>query len=268
MKLGVSSYSFTWAIGVQGSMPEKRLNELDLLDRAKELNIGLVQIADNMPLHEMSDEQVQTLCTKAETLGISFEAGANSMTPSNLERYIRIAEKIKSRILRFSIDGMDYKPNVKDVIGIVKNAQSELKKRDIILALENHGRLYTHDFRNIMEAVGNSHVGICLDCANSLGLGEGFHEVVRELAPYTVNFHVKEVYIKRKYHMMGFDIEGRPFGEGCLPVQWMLEQLPSKCETAILEQWTPPETDIQATIAKERDWAGRSILYLKKYFDG
>jgi sugar phosphate isomerase/epimerase len=267
MKLGVSSYSFTWAIGVQGSMPEKKMNESDLLDRAKELNVGLVQVADNMPLHEMSDEQIERFCQRADALGISLEAGANNMTPENLERYITIAEKINSRILRFSIDGKDYKPGVKDVIGIVRNAQSELKKRDIILALENHDRLYTHDFCDIMEAVGNSHVGICLDCANSLGLGEGFHEVVRELAPYTVNFHLKEVHIKRKYHMMGFDVEGRPFGEGCLPAQWMLEQLPSKCETAILEQWTPPEADIHKTIAKERDWARRSILYLKKYFE-
>lgn len=52
---------------------------------------------------------------------------------------------------------------------------------------------------------------------------------------------------------MCFDIGGRPFGEGCLPLKWMLEQLPSKCQTAILEQWTPPEKTLQATIIKERD---------------
>lgn len=266
MKLGVSSYSFTWAIGVPGSLPKKTLTEVDLLDRVGELKLGLLQIADNLPLHKMSDEQIETLCRKADVSGISFEVGASNMTPENLEMYMNIAEKMKSPILRFSIDGKDFKPGVDEVISIVRNAQSELKKRNIILALENHDRLYTHDFRDIMEAVGNGHVGICLDCANSLGLGEGFHEVVRELAPYTVNFHLKEVFIKRKYHMMGFDVEGRPFGEGCLPLQWMLQQLPSKCETAILEQWTPPETDVEMTVAKEREWAGKSISYLRKYF--
>ena len=66
---------------------------------------------------------------------------------------------------------------------------------------------------------------------------------------------------------MGFDIEGKPFGEGCLPLQWMLEQLPSKCKTAILEQWTQPENTIQETIEKELDWARRSISDLKNYFD-
>lgn len=68
--------------------------------------------------------------------------------------------------------------------------------------------------------------------------------------------------------MMGFDIEGKPFGEGCLPLEWMLTQLPSGCKTAILEQWTPPEGTIQATIEKEQKWARQSISYLKNYIKG
>jgi sugar phosphate isomerase/epimerase len=266
MKLGISSYSFTWATGVKDSIPEKRFNETNLLNTARELELELVQIADNMPLHEMTEEQVHTLCETAGNLQIAIEVGANDLTAANLEHYIHLADKLKSKILRFSIDGKDHKPGVNEVISIVRNAVPELKNRGITLALENHERLLTFDFREIIEAVGNSHVGICLDCANSLGVGEGFREVVTALAPYTVNFHLKEVFIRRKSHMMGFEIEGRPFGEGCLPLQWMLEQLPPTCKTAILEQWTPPEENLQRTIQKERDWAERSIAYLKPYF--
>jgi sugar phosphate isomerase/epimerase len=267
MKLGISSYSFTWAIGVSGHLPEKCLNELELLDLARELNVGLVQIADNMPLHKMSDARIDALSGKAGEYRLDLETGANRMTSANLEKYIRIAERLKSRILRFAVDGKDYHPDVREIVSIAKNAEPELKKRNIILALENHDRLFTSDFRNIIEKVNSPYVGICLDCANSIGLGEGFREVVEALAPYTVNFHLKEVYIKRKYHKMGFDVEGKPFGEGCLPIQWMLDQLPSKCKTAILEQWTPPEENVVKTIEKERDWAGRSIAYLREYFD-
>ena len=201
MKLGISSYSLTWAIGVQGRFPEKRLNELDLLNVAKELKLGLVQIADNMPLHEMSEEQIHDLSQKANDLHIELEAGANIMTSSNLERYITIAEKIKSKILRFAIDGKDYHPTIAQVISIIKNAEPELKKRNIILALENHDRLFAGEYRNIIEEVNSPRVGICLDCANSLGKGEGFHEVVKELAPYTVNFHLKEVYKIGRAHV-------------------------------------------------------------------
>lgn len=267
MKLGISSYSFTWAIGVPGSLPQKKLNETDLLNIAKDLNLGLVQIADNMPLHNMPAVQLENLIRKAHEDGIQLEVGSKNMDPDNLEKYIYIAEKIKSKILRFLIDGDDFNPKITEIISIIKNAEPELRKRGITLAIENHDRFIASEYVQIMEKVNSHYVGICMDCANSFGVGEGFHEVVEQLAPFAVNFHVKEVYIKRKYHKMGFDIEGRPFGEGCLPLKWMLERLTSKCQTAILEQWTPPEETLQATILKEHEWANKSISYLKNFSD-
>jgi sugar phosphate isomerase/epimerase len=265
MKLGISSYSYTWAVGVPGHFPPVRLSETDLLSRATELGVKLVQVADNMPLHLMPENRLQQFVDHAGSLNIELEAGANRMTADNLERYIEIAQRIKSGILRFVIDGDDFRPDVEEIISIIKNAEPELRKREIVLAIENHDRLYTYQFEEIITRVGSPFVGICLDCANSLGVGEGIREVVSRLAPYSVNFHLKEVSIKRKFHKMGFDIEGKPFGEGTLPLHWMLMQLPEKCRTAILEQWTPPEPDILETVRKEEKWARQSIEYLRKY---
>lgn len=267
MRLGISSYSFTWAVGVPGNLPQKPLKCTDLLNLAKSLGVLLVQIADNMPLHEMTANQLENLVHQAWELNLEIEVGAKNLTASNLERYIQIAGMFHSKILRFVIDAPGYRPTIEEVIAIIVHAEPKLRERNIILAIENHDRMFTDEFVQIMEKVNSPYVGICLDCANSLGVGEGFHEVVQKLAPYTVNFHLKEVSIKRKYHMMGFDVEGKPFGEGCLPLEWMLEQLLPKCQTAILEQWTPPEADVQMSMVKELDWAKRSIAYLSKYME-
>jgi hypothetical protein len=35
------------------------------------------------------------------------------------------------------------------------------------------------------------------------------------------------------------------------------------CQSAILELWTPPEPEPEATIIKEEKWAQESIEYLK-----
>jgi sugar phosphate isomerase/epimerase len=266
MKLGISSYTFTWAVGMKDHLPEKQLDINGLLRLARELGVSLVQIADNMPLHKMTDEQLEDLVHKASAKGIELEAGANQMTQENIITYLSIAERLKSKILRFVIDGEGYKPPLEEVISIVRNLESELRGRGIILALENHDRFLARQFLQIVEKVNSPYVGICLDCANSFGAGEGFHEVVNQLAPYVVNLHLKEISIKRKYHKMGFDIEGKPFGEGDLPLEWMLSQLTPKCETAILEQWTPPEPTLEQTIIKELDWAKKSVGYLRKYF--
>lgn len=265
MILGISSYTYTWAVGVPGHFPPQRLTETGLLDKAKDNGINLVQIADNLPLHELDNHRMEALILKAARENIELEAGFNNMTPENLEKYILIAEKIKSRILRFVIDGPGYTPSVKEIVSVIKNAEPELRKRKIILALENHDRLFSHEFRTIIETVASRYVGICLDCANSLGAGEGIREVVGNLSPYVVNFHLKEISIKRKFHRMGFDIEGVPFGKGMLPIHWIIEQLTGKCRTAILELWTPPDGDIASTIAKENKWAKESLAWLRMY---
>lgn len=265
MILGVSSYSFTWAVGVPGHLPPAPISELELLKKTKELGVKLVQIADNMPLHEMNGARIGNLISEAAESGIEIEVGSNRMTADRLEQYIEIAENLNSKILRFVIDGEDYTPSIPDIIAIIMNAEPELRKRKITLALENHDRLLSKEFALIISKISSRYVGICLDCANSLGAGEGFREVVTMLAPFAVNFHLKEVSIKRKFHKMGFDVEGKPFGQGQLPLEWMLGQLTEKCRTAILEQWTPPEETMEKTIEKESGWAAQSVTYLRKY---
>ena len=265
MILGISSYSFTWAVGVPGHMPPSPLTELEVLGKAKELGVKLVQIADNMPLHLMNGGRIERLISEAATAGIELEVGSNRMTSERLEQYITIAENLNSKILRFVVDGEGYTPSIVEIVAIIKNVEPELRKRKIILALENHDRLLSREFAWIIGKISSRYVGICLDCANSLGAGEGFREVVTMLAPFAVNFHLKEVSIKRKFHKMGFDVEGKPFGEGALPLEWMLEQLSDRCKTAILEQWTPPEENLAVTIEKENDWAVRSIAHLRQF---
>jgi 3-oxoisoapionate decarboxylase len=268
MILGIGSYTFTWAVGVPGHIPAYPLNEQGLILKARELGVGLIQIADNLPLDKMDDKRIEELVAMAAVSGIILEAGSNRMTADRLEQYIGIAERIGSGILRFVIDGEGYAPHLNEVVAIIKDAEPELKKRNIILALENHDRLLSREFAGIIERAGTNNAGICLDCANSLGAGEGIREVVETLAPYTVNLHLKEIMIQRKFHRMGFDVEGKPFGKGQLPLEWILSKLTNACRTAIVELWTPPEENIEDTILKERSWAEQSIRYLRNFIRG
>jgi sugar phosphate isomerase/epimerase len=138
----------------------------------------------------------------------------------------------------------------------------------IWLGIENHDRFTAATLREIIEDAGCERIGVCLDTANSLGAGEGLDVVVETLAPLVLNLHVKDFHIARVPHQMGFTVTGRPAGSGCLDVGRLLERLAParRCETAILEIWTPPEARIEETIAKEATWAAQSIQYLKPFF--
>lgn len=267
MKLGISSYTYTWSVGVPGSEPEKPWDELVLVKKAAELQVDCLQIADNLPLHLMEEQRLLELKQQAVNAGIELEAGARGMTADMLHRYLGIARQLDSSLLRFVIDGPDFKPSNEEVKAIIRSAIPELEKHGIRLAIENHDRLHARDFLDIVRGSESEHVGICLDSVNSMGAGEGIETITTMLAPYTFNLHIKEFVVERHPHMMGFTIEGRPVGQGQLPLSWMLEQLGPRCRSAILESWTPPEESIDKTMTKEEAWAIESINYLRtNYF--
>ncbi len=265
MQLGISTYTYGWAVGVPGNRPENPLDEQALLNRANAFGLRVVQIGDNLPLHELPAERLNELKKRLDSELIRLEIGARGLTEAHLQGYIGLSYSLKSRLLRFVIDAPDYAPSIDEVVSILRNALPVLERMNLTLGLENHDRLLAREFADIVERVGSPNVGICLDSVNSMGAGEGLVEVVNTLSPYTVNLHLKDFGIRRLPHQMGFQIDGRPAGQGMLNIPWLLEQVSryGRCQTAILEQWVVPEATLTATIAKEAAWAEESMDYLQ-----
>jgi sugar phosphate isomerase/epimerase len=169
-------------------------------------------------------------------------------------------------LLRFVVDENKYEPETETIIAILKNVLSDLKRHHITLGIENHDRFKATDLRRMMETISDDLVGICLDSSNSIGAGEGLAWVADVLAPYTVNFHIKDFCIRRFPHNMGFTVEGAPTGKGMLDLSMVMEKLAkyNRCQSAILEQWTVPGNNMDETIEKEKQWAVEGIQYLKQ----
>ncbi len=266
MRLGLSSYTYTWAVGVPGSEPANRLGAFGLLEKAQLSGINLVQIADNLPLENLSKEELSLLSGFAKARKINLEMGGRGLTPEHTIKCLMVAEAIGSPILRMVIDTKDFLPEIPEITGIIRDLIPEFKSRKIRLAIENHDRLKARDFERIILDAGSEWVGICLDSVNSMGAGEGFETVSEILLPYTINLHVKDFTIKRANHKMGIIIEGTPAGKGMLNITDLIEKAGTgnKCSSAVLELWTPPENNIESTIQKEERWADESIDYLRK----
>lgn len=269
MHLGLGSYTYGWNIGIPGNIPAVPMSELDLVGKAHENKVSILQIGDNLPLHLFTAARKSHFKAALERNHLTLEIGAKTLNAINIATYIDLAQYFKSTLLRFIIDGDDYRPDLPDIAASIKDFLPELKNNQIRLAIENHDRLRAKDFAWIMDSVGSDQVGICLDCANSLGAGEGLEQVVHILAPYTINLHIKDYQIKRLPHKMGFIVEGVKMGDGILDLAWLLDCLSQhgRCHTAILEQWVPPEKDLDQSCSKERLWADESFFYLKSNFN-
>jgi sugar phosphate isomerase/epimerase len=267
MQAGISSYTYTWAIGVPGNEPIRPMTIYQLLDKAVQHNVPVVQVADNLPLYVYSKDEQDNILQYARKNHVKVEVGTKRLDEENLERYLDIAGRFHSPFLRIVIDDANYAPAINEVIAIIKNALPAFQQKNIKLAIENHDRFTSREFVKIIEKSSPGWTGICLDSVNSMGAGEGLDTVIHHLAPLAINLHVKEFTVKRAYHKMGFLVEGLPLGQGMLPMKRLLQEIGPACTSAILEQWTPPEAKICDTVNKERQWAEESIKHLKNWLN-
>jgi len=268
MQLGISSYTYTWSVGVPGSMPVHQMSATELVDRAVAFGLKLVQIADNLPIENFTDTELENLRQYAFKKGVCIEMGGRGLTTEHTLKCLRAAEILHSPILRMVIDGAGFEPDIASIIQKIRELLPEFKSRKIALAIENHDRLKAREFEQIIQAINSEWVGICLDSVNSMGAGEGFETVAERLIPYTINLHLKDFSIRRVSHKMGLIIEGTPAGCGMLNIEDLISKLNrlGRCHCAILELWTPPESLLADTIDKELEWADQSIRYLKTKF--
>jgi sugar phosphate isomerase/epimerase len=265
MNIGVGSYALAWSIGVPGFIPPSPMNIFQFLEFVYHKGITLVQIADNLPLHIYSRKELNNILNRSQELGIKVEVGTRGLIPENINRYLEIASLFSADLLRVVIDTHEFKPDLKEINRIIGNLLPELERRNIKLAIENHDRFKSRQFKDIIKNADSELVGICLDSVNSIGADEGFDSVFDTLAPYTINLHLKDYVIRRKAHMMGFDILGTPAGKGMMPINRVMEILKKygKSKSIIVELWPSPEDTIQQTIRKEKQWVNDSIEYLK-----
>jgi sugar phosphate isomerase/epimerase len=268
MELGLSTYTYTWAFGVPGHIPPASMTLNQLIDKANSFDLKVIQIADNSPLHLLSATDLETLSNYANRNNIRLETGTRGLNFEKVKTYLSIAKILKSDILRIVIDEQGYEPELNEVIKVLKSIIPLLKESGVRLAIENHDRFKSAEFVLMISETDHEFIGICLDSVNSLGAAEGIDEVIKNLAPFTINLHLKEFSIKRVSHKMGFVIEGLPAGQGMLNIPSLLQAIEKagKCRSAILELWTPPADSIEETIRREDDWANQSVYFLKDLF--
>jgi 3-oxoisoapionate decarboxylase len=265
MEIGISSFTYGWNIGIENSMPKNVMNEVDLVNQTVRFGLKCLQIGDNLPIHTFTNTRKENLRNLLNLNDIRFEIGAKKLTREHLKTYIDLCVFFQSPLLRFIIDGDNYEPDKEEVITIIKEFLPQLIQNNIVLGIENHDRFKARELAEIMSAINHKNVGICLDCVNSMGAGEGLEYVTEILAPHTVNLHVKDFKARRLPHKMGFVVDGEIAGKGMTNLPWLITQIApfGRCQSAILEQWVPPESDLELTCKKEIDWANKGIIYLK-----
>ncbi len=263
MRLGVSSYTFTWGIGIEGfEKPPKPLSVFDLLEKAKELEVEVLQICDNIPLSQLDEDTIRQLEIKSKEYGIALEFGTRGLDEDNIYKYIDICRYCKAKILRTILIGSEFH-DLDITVERLKSFIPLLEQNDIVMVLENHSTHTAVQLRQIIQSVNSENLGICLDTVNSFQNLECPDQVIESLIDISKNIHIKDFDIVRVNGQLGFSIFGTPAGRGKLNVPEILHRIKDADVSIVLELWTPFGSNIVDTIRTEDEWAKESIIYLK-----
>ncbi|MEQ1751494.1 MAG: TIM barrel protein, partial [Prosthecobacter sp.] len=217
--LVIHSYSHRWR-GKHSSIKHPAFRDvLDVMDHGRELGIGSLQIG----VEGWSLDLAQKVRASSESYDMKLEGSIRlPQAPGDVERFtheLRIGKEAGATIFRTAIGGRRYEVFSKRTdfeqwqAGAKRSlelAEPIARRLGVRIAVENHKDFETVELVEMMQAISSPQIGVCLDTGNSLALLESPLEVVRQLAPYTLTVHFKDIAV----HLTedGFEMADVPLG--------------------------------------------------------
>ena len=108
----------------------------------------------------------------------------------------------------------------------IELAEPVLRRHKVALGIENHKGWRSAEQAAWLKRVSSEWVGIHFDYGNNLSLCEHPSETLRNLLPYTIACHLKDMAVE--FYDDGFLLSEVPLGEGMLDLKGMTAQLKAK----------------------------------------
>jgi 3-oxoisoapionate decarboxylase len=267
MKVGISSYTFPWAIGFKDAAPQVPLKPMNLLEKAVELGVGLVQFGPNMPLDRLPERELRDLTKHATTWNIDLEMATVGITPETLRDQIQFARKLDMILLKTTPEHPKGCVPMRTVISsCLREIVNDLANQEMGLAIDN-SCIPAPELNELLESIRSPWLGAALDTATPMALLQGWQISTRVLAHRTLCLHIKDFTVQPAPHGMGFSVKGCPVGKGQLNIPWLVESFAAlRIEpSAIVESWTPEQQTLEETIALEDAWAKQSVNYIRRF---
>ena len=230
--LVIHSYSHRWR-GKHSSIKHPAFRDvLDVMDHGRELGIGSLQIG----VESWSFDLAQKVRASSESFDMKLEGSIRlPQAPGDAERFtheLRIGKEAGATIFRAAIGGRRYEVFSRRTdfeqwqAGAKRSlelAEPIARRLGVRIAVENHKDFETAELVEMMQAISSPQIGVCLDTGNSLALLESPLEVVRQLAPYTLTVHFKDIAV----HLTedGFEMAEVPLGQGMLDLPLMIREI-------------------------------------------
>lgn len=235
MKLGIDSYSFHRFFGdvrLGETVTEQHFprGSLDVVDIAQRLGADVVSLQTCFlpPALSMDVAEWRTALGSTEPViawghpdGLAF--GGADGAAEDLYRWIQLAPALGCKLVRLVAgnSGTDRRGRPLEFLArALSQAVAVARTSGAQLALENHADLTASELEQLLLLVDDPALGVCLDTANALRVGDDPLEATLRLLPHLRMVHLKDV--ERGDFEPSVGPRSVPYGTGVVPVRDIL----------------------------------------------
>ncbi len=211
MKPGIDTYCFhrffgDWYRGLQHD-PGRRLTLWQALDHCAALGVGGVSL-ESCYLPRDQAGFVPRLRDALAAGGLDpvwawghpdgLASGAAPEALDDLTAQAELAAACGARVMRICAGSRRTRPETWSahraaLLPLLRRAAEAGAAHGIVLAIENHIDLFADELLDLLTTIGSPFLGVCLDTANQIRIGEDNGAALRRLAPWARATHVKDV---------------------------------------------------------------------------
>ena len=261
--IGLSTYAFFWQHSDRAPQP---MDLPSMLHRTRELDADVFQICDYLPILNYSDLELRNLKALATDLNVVLELGTKGVLNDHLSRFLRLADTLDVKLIRSMVNTPKHRPSMAEAQTLINKIIPAYEASGVKLALETYEQLSSPDLVALVESVGSTSLGICLDPANCVATLEYPKEVIDRCAPYVLNLHIKDFAFTRRGGWVGFTLEGVELGKGLLDYDYLIQEVrpDENGVNRIIEHWLTWHDTFEETSRMESLWNVNNIAYMKR----
>jgi sugar phosphate isomerase/epimerase len=193
-----------------------------------------------------------------------LEYGTSVKAEEDLLEWMNLAAELEARRMRIVVAHPAlredlWRPDTKrKTVDALRRVARRARERDLDLVIENHADLTAQELSELIDGAEVENVGVCLDIANAVRVGDDPVEAARMLAPSVRVMHVKDVDLTRPYGLTG--PPSVQLGTGSLPVREVIDiVLGSGSDVWLLVEIA----QIENSALVEEEWIERDIAWIR-----
>jgi sugar phosphate isomerase/epimerase len=237
MKLGLTGYGTTFAMGLHPLSNRARITGIEMMKQALDMGVEGVELP-LVIVENALEEELQSLGDYARENKLFINITAGFHHPEPLKKAIRICHALGGRTVRTRVGGALLGGDRRPMAGIWQSFLQEIvasylevlpvaESLGINLTVENHQDLASEELIWLCGEINSPLFGVTLDTGNPLGTGEEPISFFKRIAPFVKNVHLKDywIYVNKE----GYLLVRCPLGQGVIDFTALFEVLEQHC---------------------------------------